>query len=286
MAALDAAAVLDRQRAVWNDVSAGWLRWEEAFEAGARRVTDRLLELAGVRAGAKVLDIGSGIGNPALAAAAAVGGSGRVVGIDLAPEMVAIARSRADGLPVDFRVGAVEHADLGDGPFDAALARWSLMFAADRVALLDAVAQQLAPGGVLAAAVWGTPQQVPMISLAFRVISRHLALGPPPPGPGPFTMSDAGALQSELAAAGYADVAVEELAVPFRLSSVDEFARFSRDVLPPGMRALLRDRLGTEDDPALWAEFADAAAPYAGPGGRLDLTSTSLVVRAVARGSR
>lgn len=191
--------------------------------------------MAGAAPGHRGLAVGSGTGEPALSAARAIAPGGRVVGVDLSPAMVAAAaRAAAAGTGnVEFVVGAVETAALPRRSFDVALSRWGLMFAADRVQLLRAVAGLLKPGAVLAAAVWTEPQRVPVISLAFRVISAHLDLGSPPPGPGPFTMTDPAAVAAELEHAGFDGVELHEHSVPFRLGSIDEFACFSRDVLHP-----------------------------------------------------
>ncbi|MGC2491929.1 SAM-dependent methyltransferase, partial [Candidatus Binatus sp.] len=85
-----------QQKAAWNDSAEGWKRWWPTFERAAQTVNDRLVELAGVRAGNRVLDIATGSGEPALTAARAVGQSGRVVAVDMSPGMLAIARERID----------------------------------------------------------------------------------------------------------------------------------------------------------------------------------------------
>lgn len=266
-------------------MSPAWLRWRPEFERGAAAVTARLLELAGVAPGQSVLDVGSGVGEPALSAARAVGPTGCVVGIDISPAMVAAAREAAGGLGnVDFVVHDIETAALPKGRFDVALGRWSLMFAADRPELLRVVADLLKPGGILAAAVWGAPDRVPVISLAFRVISRRLALDPPPPGPGPFSMADPQALEGELRGAGFLRVEIHPLIIPFTFSSVAEFTSFSRDVLPPGMRQLLERRCGSVHDRETWEAFAVAAADYLMADGSVSVPSECLCVRAITRG--
>lgn len=285
-ATTDAIAVRDRQRAIWDGVAPGWSRWGAEFERGAATVTARLLELGGAAPGQRVLDVGSGTGEPSLSAARAVAPGGHVVGVDLSPAMVAAARAAADGDPnVEFVLGPVETVALPPHSFDIALSRWSLTFAADRVELLRAVAELLKPDGVLAAAVWSDPSRVPLISLAFRVIAAHLELEPPPPGPGPFTMSDPGAAAEEVRAAGFTAVEISERSVPFRVGSVDAFARFSRDVLPTTMRRLLEERCGSVDDPAVWSEFRAAAREFETPAGELVLPAACLCIRAVAGGA-
>jgi ubiquinone/menaquinone biosynthesis C-methylase UbiE len=285
--AIDVRSAQDQQRAIWDDVSVGWQRWREQFERGARTVTAKLLRDAAVAPGQSVLDIGSGVGEPALSAARIVGPAGRVVGIDLSPAMVVAARSATSGLAnVEFRAADVESLDLPEASFDGALSRWSLMFAADRVRALRVVARLLVPGGVLAAAVWSRPQDVPTISLAFRVIAERLELGPPPPGPGPFTMCEPDAVRAELDEAGFDEVEIDEVVVPFRFASVNEFVRFARDVLPPGMKRQLRERCGSVDDPGVWGGVEQAARSYQTAGGAISLPSVSLCIRAVAGGAR
>ncbi|WP_447002685.1 class I SAM-dependent methyltransferase [Saccharothrix isguenensis] len=274
----------EQQRVTWDAISAGWLAVIETFERGASVVTDRLLDLAGVAPGMSVLDVGTGLGEPALSAAAVVGPTGRVVGVDLSPRMVDLAAHRAAGFDnVEFLVGDVESLDLVGGDFDVVLSRWGLMFAPDRRAAFRSLATALRPGGVLAASTWGPPETAPMMSLGFGVLARRLELAAPPPGtPGPFSMSDADALVAEVAAAGFADVAVTAVEVPFVLNSAEAYAVFNKAVTPPGLRQLMRERLGTDDDPSLWAEVGAAVAGRQGPDGRVELPSRALCLRATA----
>lgn len=283
---LDSAKVRNEQREIWDAVSAGWQRWQVDFERGAASVTAVLLEQSGIAPGQAVLDVGTGLGEPAISAADLVGPSGQVLGIDLSPVMIAAARTRVGGRTnIELAVGDVESMALPAESVDAVLSRWALMFFPDRVATLRALVGLLKPGGVLSAAVWGPPSEVPMISLAFSVISERLALAPPPAGsPGPFAMSNPGELEAELTAAGFTEISVREHFVPFRLNSVAEFAHFARDVLPPGMKLLLRQRCSPGEESAIWAAFARRAERYRTDGGEVAVPSMSLCVRAVAPG--
>jgi ubiquinone/menaquinone biosynthesis C-methylase UbiE len=113
------------QRDVWSEVAEGWLRWWRIFEAGARPLSERMVELARVGAGTRVLDVATGIGEPALTAARR---GALVLGTDLAPRMVAIAveRARAAGLGnASFRELDAERLELPEASFDAALSRWA-----------------------------------------------------------------------------------------------------------------------------------------------------------------
>jgi len=115
--------------------------------------TRELFTAAGIGPGMRVLDIGSGAGDVAMMAADLVGPSGEVVGVEVAPETIAIATERAAAAGLT-NVRYVE-ADLRDlrldmGTFDAVVGRWVLMYQPDVVALLRRLASYLRPGGIVA----------------------------------------------------------------------------------------------------------------------------------------
>lgn len=268
------------QRTNWNAISAGWARCEDEFETGGAPVTARLLALGGVRAGQRVLDVGTGIGEPAMSAAALVGTAGHVTGIDLAPDMIARARQRAAS-NVEFAVGDVESMDFPAASFDVVLSRWGLMFAVDHVAAFRALARVLVPGGVLAAAVWAAPAAAPMMSKGFQVLSKRLDLPPAPPeAPSPFSMADPDAVAGELTEAGFDSVEVTSFDAPFVVGSAEDYVAFNKVVTPPGLKNMLRERFGSEDDPETWAEVGRAVEPHRTADGTISLPSQALLLRA------
>ncbi|OLT29943.1 hypothetical protein BJF83_09580 [Nocardiopsis sp. CNR-923] len=281
---LDPDSVKQGQRATWDAISAGWDAWSDDFERGAAEVTRRLLDLGDVGPGQRVLDVATGVGEPALTAAEAVGARGSVLGVDISPGMLDVARRRARGREnVEFAVADLEAIDRPPGSFDVVLSRWGLVFAVDRGAMLRSLADLLVPGGTLAAAVWGPPSVAPVMSLGFSVVSEVLELPPPPPdAPGPFAMSDPGQAARELEAAGFAQVSVTETVVPFEWATPEDYARFSRDVAPPVLLRAVRDRCGGEDDPRVWRAVSDAVREAHGDGSSVILPSTTWCLRAVS----
>ncbi|SCL71444.1 Ubiquinone/menaquinone biosynthesis C-methylase UbiE [Micromonospora citrea] len=277
----DSVAFKAEQRDTWNAVSAGWDFWQDRYERAAAPVTEWLLRAAALRPGHRVLDVGCGTGEPSVSAGRLVAPTGRVLGIDLAPEMVDRARRCAAGLghPIEFAESDVEALDLPARSFDAVLSRWGLMFAVDRRRTLASLHRLLAPGGVLAAAVWGPPEANPMTSLGFRTLAAGLP-GPPPDRPGPFSMADAARTRADLLAAGFTDVDVEPVGIAIRFSCVDEYLAYTRDVTPPGVLAAVRHQLGADAERASWERLTEAAAVFADEHGVVTLPGSALCLRA------
>lgn len=135
-----------------------WARWYDLVVnlmtfGNARRLREATVALARLAPAESVLEIGCGTGDVAFAASGLIGPSGRVVGIDASPEMIAIAQAkapRADG-PIEFFVQPVEHMAFADASFDVVLS--SLMMhhlpaTLQRQALAEA-RRVLKPGGRL-----------------------------------------------------------------------------------------------------------------------------------------
>jgi protein-L-isoaspartate O-methyltransferase len=113
-------------------------------------ITRRLLAEAGVEAGMRVLDVGTGRGDVALLVAELVGEGGAVVGLDRAPTAIAVAQERAADLPnVSFCARDPAETTF-DSPFDAVVGRYVLQFQPDPAELLQLVASRLRPGGIVA----------------------------------------------------------------------------------------------------------------------------------------
>lgn len=262
----DATAFKAQQKQNWNHLSSGWDRWYDLFETGAAPVNRILLERAGIDEGRRVLDIGSGTGQPALHVAEAVGPKGSVVGVDQAGDMLKIARRRAADLDLAntaFVEQDVEAFGGEDSSFDAVVSRFTLMFLPDLGAVLRTAHRLLRPGGALAASVWGSPPRVPILSQAFGIVASRLELPPPPPGlPGPFSLADPDALAERLRAAGFSKVSHEECRLVFTPASAEEFATFSWDLLPGWLRGRLKAKTGSDRDPATWDAIVGAAREF------------------------
>ncbi len=274
----DPEAYKEQQRAGWSAAAEGWRRWWSTLERGAQPVSDRLVERAGLGPGHKVLDVATGIGEPAVTAARRVRPGGRVVALDLAPGMLAIARERAAALGlshIEFYEGDAESLELRERDFDAALSRWGLMFLPDLPKALRGIGERLKPGGRLAAAVWGPPEEVPMLSIAMRSLREVLDLPPPPPEmPGPFRLADPRELARTLEDAGFANVTIEPLTIAFEFDSPEAYVRFQQEVSTP-VRTVVEEQ-PPDRQAAVWEAMKAALGPYTTPEGRVRLPNVTL----------
>jgi arsenite methyltransferase len=129
-------------------------------------VVDRVVGRASLTAGQHVLDRGTGTGAVAERAAQVVGPQGHVVGVDISPDMLALAQRHvaAGGLTnVRLREGRAEALPAEDAAFDVVLASLSLMYVLDRAAAAREIARILRPQGRLVAAVRAGPEQCDIV---------------------------------------------------------------------------------------------------------------------------
>src|SRR5581483_12036733 len=169
--AIDPVEFREGQKASWDDASVGWKKWSSWLDGYTLVVSERLVELAGVRPGSRVLDVAAGYGEPALTAARKVGPQGRVVATDISAEMLAFGRERAAaaGLGnVEFIQSDACSLDFPHASFDAAVSRWGIIFEPDAEAAAARIRGFLKPGARMAIASWGEPDQVPFLSIPMR----------------------------------------------------------------------------------------------------------------------
>lgn len=220
------------QRQVWDETARDFSDAAAIASPASEIISKRLIALAHVTSGQRVLDVATGAGDPALTAAQVVGPTGEVVGIDHAPQMLEAARERAAaaGLTnVTFIEGNAQALDLTPQSFDTVLSRWGLMFFLPLVPALEGFRRVLRPGGYLAAAVWGAPQEVPIISASCAAVFEQLGRPlPPPDAPGPFNLANVDKLARSLSVAGFHDAQTESLTMSVTFPSSDVFVRFQR----------------------------------------------------------
>ena len=188
------------QVGVWNGISDIYLR---EIDQRFATVVDAVMTRARLAPCERVLDLGTGTGAVAARAAEAVGPGGHVVGVDISPQMLALARARmtARGWShVTMQEGRAEAIPADDHCFDVILASLSLMYAIDRAVAAREMARVLRPGGRLVAAVWAGPDDCDIVR--FQQIAGSFAGPPPVPGVGPGALADPQPFLQQLDAAG------------------------------------------------------------------------------------
>jgi enediyne biosynthesis protein CalE5 len=198
----------------WQSVAQGWRRWEPMFQSFSWPLALRMAAVAEVGSGQRVLDVGCGIGDPTLQVAVLVGPHGRVLGLDIAEGMIAIARERAAALGLshaEFRVDDVTTAAL-PAEFDVVLGRWSLIYLEDVPRVLERLRGALVPGGRIAVTAWAPPDVNPWFTVPQEAMARVRPVPVQDPDvPGVFHLSTDGALARALVSAGFQTVGQERV---------------------------------------------------------------------------
>ena len=268
-----------RQRQQWNSAAMGWRRWSELIDRAASGVSGRLVELAGVERGSRVLDVAAGYGEPSLTVAKKVGAEGSVVATDISPEMLAYGRERAATAGIE-NIEFVESdaASLGfpEHSFDAALSRWGIIFEPDGEAAAARVRSFLEPGGRLAISSWGPPDRVPFLGIPMRTAMQCLQVPPPPPGtPGPLSRPTPEALGGLLEVAGFSAVEVEETEVTFEWESPEQFTTFVKEIAPPVTAMLAPHPQEVQEE--TWAAITEATRGAAAADGTVSFSNLALL---------
>ena len=216
--------------------------WWKTFENAAQVVSDHLVELAKINPDSRVLDIATGIGEPAITAAKKIrddNGRGHVLATDMSSQMLSIARQRASSLGlqdvIEFRKGDADTISLPASTFDAVLCRWGLMFLRDLRAGLSIIYRSLVEGGRLAAAVCASPEKVPFGSVVMNTVSKETnkALPSGKGISGPFSLTDDHVLKGALLECGFKDVATESMIVTCSFDSPQEYTRVHQAISAP-----------------------------------------------------
>jgi ubiquinone/menaquinone biosynthesis C-methylase UbiE len=155
-----------------------WRRYDDDERRLSAHVSERMLDLAGLRPGSRMLDIAMGRGEPALRAATRVAPGGFVLGTDISDDMLDFARERATAESVtNLTIRVTDGETLTGVPeqaFDAALCRWGLMYFDGPRRALESTRRCLRPGGTVVAAVWTAPAYVSRWSMPRGVLARHV----------------------------------------------------------------------------------------------------------------
>ena len=257
----------DHERQRWAGRASAY---ERSFAPLCAHPAGPLLDAAGVAAGDRVLDIGTGTGTVAALAAAR---GGQVVAIDAAPSMVDAARRRLPGVPV-LRA-ALPELPFAAGRFDVAVANFVLNHVGDPAAALAAARRVVRPGGRVAVTIWPTPAPRAQ-QLWGEILDAAGADRPPVPRLAAaldFPRTAAG-LAGLLRDAGLTGVRCTEPAWTHRTDPEDWWSGPANGVATPG---LVLEHQPQHRIAGIRAVFDRLTAPFRDSGGRLALPTSALL---------
>lgn len=246
-------------REQWEGAAPGWARWEATIATWMEPATEAMLAMAGVNAGARVLDLASGAGSQTLRAAQRVGAQGHVVASDIAATMLHHVQenARAAGLTnVTTLAGAAEDLDMVAESFDAVICRLGLMLFREPAKALRAVRRALRPRGKVAVVVFTTPATNPFMAKPMQLLLRHAGKTPPAPGqPGIFALGAPGVLERLLADSGFVGVEQRPVALALQMPSAAQALVMMQEAFG-AYRAVVSD-CPEAVRVAAWAEVAE-----------------------------
>jgi SAM-dependent methyltransferase len=246
VAAIDFPAIKARQQKTW--ASGDFSEVATTIVSAAERLVDE----ADLRAGWRVLDVATGSGNAAIAAAR-LGCS--ATGSDYVLELLERGRerARAERLEIDFVVGDAEELPFGDAAFDAVTSIYGAMFAPRQEQVAAEIIRVSRPGGTVALASW-TPEG--FLGAMFKTIGSHV---PPPPGVQSPMLWGTEARLEEIFGADVEWMAHNRRIFNFRYRSAEEFVDFFITYYGPTLKAF---EAAGDDGPALRTDLVELAREW------------------------
>jgi ubiquinone/menaquinone biosynthesis C-methylase UbiE len=237
----------DKQQRVWSSGD------YNKIAAITVPVSEHLVDHLGVVPGSRVLDIATGTGHVALAAARR---SAIAYGMDYVPELLDIARRRAaaEELTVEFTEADAENLPYADASFDFVLSAIGVMFSADHARAARELVRVARPGGRIGLASW-TPEG--FVGGMLAAVGRHVA---PPPGAQPATRWGVEAVVEDLLGDAVADVDSVTATVRQRFESAEAYADLFLTYYGPTFSAA--SRLDEQGRAALRADLVALADSF------------------------
>lgn len=239
-----------------------------------------LLDRAELFPGIRMLDIACGTGIVARVAASRLNGDGRIVGIDMNPAMIEVARraAAAEEFAIEWVVGKVEALPFPDRSFDLITIQQGLQFFPDKLGALHECARVLGPGGTLAIGIWSSLEKQGIQQIYAEAIehltgsaSMHVSYG---------TVTES-SLRALLLNAGFDQISIEEVTIDITYGDPDSFVAGMVEGTSVGVPAMhgRSDSKRAELAVAVESEMRDALARST-VGSRVVTPSTSFIVKA------
>jgi ubiquinone/menaquinone biosynthesis C-methylase UbiE len=271
-------------REEWNAAAPGWKKYRKDMLQWLEPVSDKLMKSSQISLGQTVLDVATGTGQPALTIAEKiVGPTGRVIGVDLSPEMLEVAKEEAayQGLTnVVFQIVEDESLSMfSDDTFDTVVCRNGLMFMPDPVKALKAFRRVLKPGGKASVTVWGSPDKSPVMAAVMKTISKHVtdlkllpsAVAPSGNPGGAYSISSVDMLRDYFLKAGFSNFNAEKIEVTVaQTDTAEQLWQGMTEVT--GFLVILLSKLPDEKKLAIKNDVIESLGKIFSSGGPVKLT--------------
>jgi ubiquinone/menaquinone biosynthesis C-methylase UbiE len=237
------------------------------------------LRRVALRPGQRVLDLACGTGVVARLAAPVLGPTGSVVGVDLNPAMLEVARAHAPvgGAPIEWRQADAAALPFPDAGFDAVLCQQGLQFFPDRPAALREMRRVLRPGGLVGVCTWRAVEHSPCHLAIAAALRRHAGEDAARRFQAPFGLGDGDSLRRAMGDAGFRDADIRVEVVVRRLLPPEESVPGLLAGTPVGPEVAA---LGEAVRGAIVAEAAAALAAYRDADGGLTVPQPTHVALA------
>jgi len=214
----------EQQKVAWSNFA--------IFENATATVAPRVVSFAGIKPGARVLDVGCGTGVLGLTAARL---DARVTGVDLTPELVARAKENAAlmGVDAEWREGDAEALPMPDAAFDFVVSQFGHMFAPRPEVAVREMLRVLKPGGVIAFATW--PPEL-FVGRMFVLMGKYSP--PPPAGVSPPALWGDPHVIRERLGAGVKDIGFARDVMFFQMPSIQHYRVFMETNFGPAKNLL------------------------------------------------
>ena len=229
-------------------------RYRAQSAAIGSQVTQAIVDEARIVPGLRVLDVACGSGEPSISIAALMGGSGHVVGIDLAAASLQVARERAGVRKLantEFLQADVHQLPFPDGTFDRVVSRLGVMFFSELETALREMHRVLKPGGRTSHLAWGSIEQPYFQSTIGTVLKLLPELSLPASAQSLFQFAQPGVLASALEQAGFTGVEAKTCKVAWNWPGTpEELWAYFQDVtipLKPVLQAIPANRPDVHD---------------------------------------
>jgi len=227
-----------------------WIEFMDETEASLAVFNDKLLARAGITDGETVLDVGCGGGLNSITIANMVGETGRVVGVDISPEIIAVADTRGGHLDnIEFTEGDAASMPLEQAFFSLVFSRFGVMFFSEPVKAFINLRKALKAEGRMVFLCWRSMEENTwMLAPAQAVAEIIPPQGPPPEpdAPGPFAFGRRERVEELLGDAGFNSIHIEPLDVGMSIGPLPNAVDFFMKMGPAAVA--IADATDTQKD--------------------------------------